>query len=64
MEHFVNLQPKLARTTTVGTQYVQYRDLAGIVHSPIINNGVPIGIMPILVENQYSNTRPGSRHRQ
>jgi hypothetical protein len=47
---------------TVGTQYVQYRDLSGNVNQ-ISNNSVPIGIMPILVENQQSGMRPESHRR-
>jgi hypothetical protein len=47
----------------VGTQYVQYRDLAGIVYE-VSGNSVLIGIKPILVENQQSSMRPESRRRQ
>jgi hypothetical protein len=46
----------------VGAQYVQYRDLSGAV-SPVSGNSVPIGIKPILVENQQSGMHPESRRR-
>jgi hypothetical protein len=35
---------------SVGAQYVQYRDLSGIVY-PVTGRSVPVGIKPILVEN-------------
>lgn len=47
---------------SVGTQYLQYRDLSGIV-TQITGGSVPIGMKPILVENQQSGMRPESRHR-
>jgi hypothetical protein len=47
---------------TVGAQYLQYRDLSGNVNQ-ISGNSVPIGIKPILVENQQGGLRPESRRR-
>lgn len=46
----------------VGAQYIQYRDLAGNVN-PITGQSVPVGIKPILVENQQSGMHPQLRHR-
>lgn len=42
------------RNVSVDPQYVQYRDLAGAV-TPIVNNVVPMGSKPILLENGDPN---------
>jgi hypothetical protein len=47
---------------SVGAQYLQYRDLSGNVN-PVSGSSVPIGIKPILVENQQNGMRPELRHR-
>jgi hypothetical protein len=40
---------KSTATLSVPAQYVEYRDLAGVVHR-IVNNTVPVGDAPILLE--------------
>ena len=47
---------------SVGVQFRQYRDLSGNV-TQITGNSVPVGIKPILVENQQSGMHPESRRR-
>lgn len=39
------------KSTKVGSQYLHYKDIAGVTHT-INNSSVPVGVKPILLQNQ------------